>query len=128
MTLKSQLKPRKGQSVKSASVRMFRASGRPLEPTHVIMYQKDFTTVYDKIQTRFGMVDTSIWKPEDAEKAQKLLERCDRIIRARYPHIVEVRYPTYGQLARMIKRYNAEIVASLEPSSGRLCLVVQDEG
>lgn len=124
--LKSTLKPRKDQSVKSAGLRLIRATGRPLEPTHILRYQNEFANVYDKIQARFNMTDTSIWKPEDAERAQKLLERCDRIIRAQFPHTRVVRYPTYAQLVRMIKFYNAEIVFSLEPSSGDLVMVIQD--
>ncbi len=127
MALKSSLKPRKGQSRKSASVRLMRASGRPLDPNHVILYQSEFASVYDKIQARFGATDTTIWKPEDAERAQKLLERCDLIIRGRYPHIVEEPYPTYAKLQRKIKHYNAEIVFSLEPSSGNLVMVIMDE-
>jgi len=104
-----------------------RASGRPLSPEHVLFYQKEFTGLYDKIQARFGMTDSSIWKPEDAARAQKLLERCDRIIRARYLHVENIQWPTYGRLIKMIKRYNAEIVCSLEASSGNLVLVIMDE-
>jgi hypothetical protein len=125
-SLSSTLKPRKGQSTKSAGLRLIRATGRPLEPTHILLYQAEFARVYDKIQARFGMTDTSIWKPEDAQRAQKLLERCDRIIRAKFQHTRVVRYPTYAQLVRMIKFYNAELVFSLEPSSGDLVLVIQD--
>ena len=127
MTLKSSLKPKKDQSVKSAKLRLVRATGRPVDPTHVILYQKDFMLVYDKIQARFGATDTTIWKPEDAERAQKLLERCDRIIRSRYPAIINVPYPTYTQLQRKIKHYNAEMTFSLEASSGDLILIIQDE-
>lgn len=132
--LESSLKPRKvhhtpakNKSGSQQPLRMARVSGEPIYPEHITLYKADFARVYDAVQAKLGKTDVSIWTAAESERANKLLQRCERIIRARYPTVIEQRWMSYTEMKRKIKFFGAPIMLSVEASSGFLCYLIADE-
>lgn len=125
-TLGSQRKGRKQGGKRGAKLRIARMSGEPLAPEHIELYKREYTAVYDKVQGRFNKTDTSVWNEEEADRANKLLQRCERIIRARYPTVGVTRWLTYSQLKRKMRYYGCPIQITEEMHSGNLAYVIVD--
>jgi hypothetical protein len=125
--LKSQLTPRKDQSKKSASLRVARQSGAPLDPNHIKLYNQDFALLFDSIQEKLHVTDATALTEEQANLFNQMLEDGDKQLREKYPAIEHWHFLSYGKMQRKIKFYGCPIMVSVEASSGNLCYILVDE-
>lgn len=117
--------PKKG-SKRGARVRMARASGDPIAPEHIELYKAEYSRIFDKVLAHCGCDEKTAFTNEQADRVNKLLGRCERIIRARYPTVRIVKWMPYMKLRQLMRRMGAPILITEEAHSGNLAYIIMD--
>jgi hypothetical protein len=69
-------------------VKVCRASGMPVTIEHIEGYKADWQAIYDKVMLKVGFTPDSLHKgtPEMNARAQRILNRVERLLLKRYPN------------------------------------------
>lgn len=119
--------PKKNKSGSLKPLQVVRQSGLPIEPSHLKQYSNDYAKMFDKVLAHVGVDDGTSLSEEQANRINKLLTRCDRMILRYYPVVAHWPLLSYMQYKSKIKEYGANILVSMERSTGYLCYIIMDQ-
>jgi hypothetical protein len=108
------------------NLRVLRATGNPIEPEHIEQFKQEFKILYDRVLGRIGLTERSVPTPEQAARADRILQRCERLLLRKYPS--EAKWPfmqSFEEVRERVKKYGAVAVLT-DPETQDLVYVILD--
>ena len=107
-------------------IQICRASGQPIKHEHIEQFNEEYRALYDKVIVHVGLSDNTMITPEKAERAQKLLDRCSKGLRSKYPTIGEIELPKTQKSWLALVAQHGPIAIARHAETGKAALVVMD--
>ncbi len=66
-------------------IKVFRASGNPVEYDHINKFTEEHREIYDKVIKKFNLGPTDTLSPELSQRLNKLFDRLNKTLMKKYP-------------------------------------------
>lgn len=107
-------------------IKVYRASGNPVNLEHVNLFREEHEQFYDKVVKKFNIKETDKLSPEMSERLSKLFKRKENFLMKKYP--LEADWPeitTEKEWKEKVKQYG-NIMVSRDVSKDTLIYVIFD--
>lgn len=105
-----------------------RTSGLPFLNSDIDKLQHDIAANFDKVVKKVGWDGKSAPEKSVFERSDRLLQRTERIIKARYPTEALVALPTTAEEVQAFVKEHGTLVLTLTPDGEQVQLYIMDSG
>lgn len=111
-----------------SKIKVCRASGLPIEVSHIEDYDKEFKQVYDKVITKLGLLENMPLTEEQSIRSNKLLTRVQKSLLKKYPVVGEWSLLASSEAwAEKVKQVGP-IAVAIDSSTSEIAYIILDEG
>lgn len=107
-------------------IQICRASGQPIKHEHIEQFNEAYRQLYDKVMVHVGLDGNVMITPEKAQRAQRLMDRCSKSIRAKYPTIGEIELPKTQKAWLALVATHGPIAIAKNAETVKMAAIIMD--